>query len=385
MKNNTLKQLVALFGIMAVVFALFAIAPVSVQAQSYYDDCDYYGDCGDDYYDDCDYYNDCGDDYYEDDCDYYGDCGDYYDDCDYYGDCGDDYYDDCDYYNDCDDYDDYGYDSSSVNVNTDVYSENNNDIVIDLSGYYDDYEEDYPALSGYCTANVTHAEEGEIITWEAQVAGGNNYYSYQWSGSEGLTSNYPLVDMRYESSGTKTATVRITSNYETITRTCSIIIEDERDDRDHDDNDDDLDAYCVASPSNGEVGEKIKWTVYPDGGNGRYTYDWDGDDNLSGDDKSISKTYNSAGNKEAEVRVKSDGDSVIARCDVDIDNDQVYNPPSNGGIYLSSLPATGISPTLKVSLFVAGLLMWSAFLAYLYIARRNEKIRERAALDAIGQ
>lgn len=363
--NSPYKALAlyTLFGAMAFAFAFFAPVDVKVAAACEYDS--YYGDyvCDDGYA-------------YADECDYYGDCDDY------------SYEDNCDYYDDCDDY------VSSNNSYSESYSNSESNAVVNFEYIIEDDEEDYDDVDGYCFASVSRAETGDTVTWEAQGSGGDEWYTYDWSGTDGLNSYYPVVDKKYYSEGTKTATVKIYSAGDTITRTCSVKIEDDEDDHDDDDDDDDrdnddLDAYCKASPNDGETGDRIKWTVYPDGGDGDYDYDWDGDENLNGDDKSITKTYDHEGRKEAEVRVKSDGDSVTVRCYADIEDDKVvvYNPPTytppTGGIYLSSIPATGISPTMKVSLFVTGLLMWSAFLAYLYIARKNEKMKEEEVLAAL--
>ncbi len=237
-------------------------------------------------------------------------------------------------------------------------------------------------LEGSCKGTPSRVDEDERVTWTATARGGDGDYEYEWSGTDNLDGDDKSITKRYNDSGTKTARVKITSDGESITRTCTVKV-----DNDKKDDNDDLDAYCKASPSDAKVGDRIKWTVYPDGGNGRYTYDWDGDDNLNGDDKSITKTYNTAGRKEAEVTVKSDGDRKTVRCYADIEKDRtvVVPPQTDGGIYLSSIPATGISPTMKVSLFVAGLFMWSAFLSYLYIARRNEKIKEKAILQSLGE
>lgn len=452
MKINKSK-IITVFGIMALAFAFFTMAPVA--NAGYYgpeDDCEYYGDCGV-YFDDCEYYGDCGDTYYD------------YDDCDYYGDCGDVYYDDC---NTCStdsvngDYYDYIH-STNYNEN---YTEVNNEVVIEY------VDEEFPAVTGTCSVDVSHAETGDVVEWSAMGDGGDGYYSYTWSGTDGLHSVYPVITKIYNTSGTKTANVVISSNGESVTRTCSVVIdgnnhyeeddldgscsgspsrvdEDERvtwtarptggnghytydwsgtdgldgnnksiteyyndsgtkyatvritsdgqtitrkcsvrvdnDNNDNEDNDD-LDAYCKASPNNGDINDTIKWTVYPDGGDGDYDYDWDGDNNLSGTKKSVSKKYTTSGRKEAEVRVKSDGDSITVRCYADIDKDNVViHHNDDGGIYLSSIPATGISPTMKIVLFSTGMLMWSAFLAYLYIARRNEKMKEREVLASIGE
>lgn len=236
-------------------------------------------------------------------------------------------------------------------------------------------------LDASCSGSPSNPDEDERVTWTARPTGGDGYYKYEWSGTDGLGGNSKSINENYNNSGTKNATVRISSNGETITRTCSVRVSN------NNNNNKDVEAYCRAYPNNGDINNTIEWTVYPDGGNGSYKYDWSGDNNLSGSNKSITKKYTTSGRKEAEVRVKSDGNTVTVRCYAFINNDQiVYNPPNNdGGIYLSSIPATGISPTMKIVLFGTGMLMWSAFIAYLYIARRNEKIKEREVLASIGE
>jgi hypothetical protein len=162
----------------------------------------------------------------------------------------------------------------------------------------------------------------------------------------------------------------VTSGGRSQTATCTTRVNEDEN------NNNDLEAYCRANPSSGEVGERISWTVYPSGGSSSYRYDWEGDDNLRGTSKSVSKTYQSTGRKDAEVEVRSGSDRVTVRCNVDIDD-------KDDGIYLSSIPATGISPSMKTGLFTTGVVLWSAFLGYLYISRRNEKKREQEILNSL--
>ncbi len=381
------------------------------------------------------------------------------------------------------DYDTNTSGSVNVNVENDVsvsntnVNRNNNSNTVIINGSID--EDRFPAITANCTGSPSRVEVGEIVTWQAHATGGNGYFSYTWSGTESLSSNYPTITKRYNTPGTKTATVRITSNFETVTRTCTVVVEEEvvynlsvncvaspssvdigetvrytanvsggqtspdyswsgtnglsgtsrivtksyntegtksatvtirsgsqtrtatcnvrvdEEERREERRNDDLDASCKGTPDDAQVGDRIRWTVDVDGGDGDYEYEWDGDDNLRGDDRSISKTYSTSGRKDAKVEVESNGDRVTARCSVDIERDRevrqpevIYTPdlpPPTGGIYLSSIPATGISPTMKVTLFVVGLLMWSAFLGYLYIARRNEKMNEEALLASIAE
>ena len=79
-------------------------------------------------------------------------------------------------------------------------------------------------MNGNCYANPQTGYPGNMITWYATASGGNGYYSYAWTGTDGLSSNESSISQTYTSSGTKTATVTITSNGQTITKNCSAYV-----------------------------------------------------------------------------------------------------------------------------------------------------------------
>lgn len=332
-------------------------------------------------------------------------------------------------------------------------------------------EECYPPTTGYCEVDMSKAKIGEIVTYTAVGQGGNGYFTYEWSGTDGLESYNRVVKARYWDPGTKTATVKITSNNYSVTKTCKVVIEEEEPT-------DDLDGYCVGKPSKAEEGDKITWTAYPEGGDGHYEYDWSGTDGLEGDDKSISKRYTKDGKKDAKVKITSGGQTITEDCDVKIkeddddkddddleavcvpsketiaigetvtfrvnvsggrnyeydwsgtdglrgddrtvtksystsgtktakvevtsedkdgDDDEVddtcritvkenlpafeYTPPTNTGIYLDTIPATGISPNVKTALFMSSIVLWSAFLGWMLVLKRNLKLKEQAMIE----
>jgi hypothetical protein len=82
----------------------------------------------------------------------------------------------------------------------------------------------YPPLVAACLTNVASAKVGEVVTFTCQGAGGNGYYSFAWTGTDGLNSNYQTVSIKYNSPGEKIGEVEITSNNTTIQRTCSVLI-----------------------------------------------------------------------------------------------------------------------------------------------------------------
>lgn len=88
-------------------------------------------------------------------------------------------------------------------------------------GSYNPY---YGSLSGSCSANVSSAQVGTTIDWSAYAVGGNGVYTYSWSDSDGYTSFGQYLSRFYTYAGQKNMTLTITSNGESITRTCSVYI-----------------------------------------------------------------------------------------------------------------------------------------------------------------
>lgn len=59
---------------------------------------------------------------------------------------------------------------------------------------------------------------------------------------------------------------------------------------------------CTPSATSALTGAPISWTAVPSGGDGvDYTYEWTGDDGLTGTDNPLAKTYSTTGVKTATV------------------------------------------------------------------------------------
>ncbi len=71
-------------------------------------------------------------------------------------------------------------------------------------------------LVGSCAVSTTIANINDPVTYTATASGGNGTYTYSWSGDENLTGNAPTVTKNYISSGTKSASVLITSGNQTL-------------------------------------------------------------------------------------------------------------------------------------------------------------------------
>ena len=240
------------------------------------------------------------------------------------------------------------------------------------------------SLDGYCTINPNNVSINQDVTLTANGTGGNGNYTYSWSGSDGLYSNSQSFTGRFSSYGSKTATVNIQSGNQSITRTCSVNVQTNQYINNN------LSAYCTANPAVAAIGQAVTWTVYPTGGNNyngnynnnAYTYYWSGTDGLTGYGQTVSGTYSTAGTKTANVNVTSNGQTINVSCNMNVQGAvsavTVIRQPSNGtpvsGVYLSQIPATGIDLNAKTIFFTLGLLVWSAFVAYIINTKRKAKL-----------
>lgn len=280
---------------------------------------------------------------------------------------------------------------SSSNVNNKVTNTNNNQditnnvnnnnisLVVYAAGAtstYSNVNDTNQQLGGYCVINPTTASVNQDLNFMAYPTGGNGVYSYSWAGSDGLSSNAQNFTGRFGTAGYKTAYVTIRSGSQIITKSCSVNIVQQYVNPQNNQ----VNAYCVATPSTVGVNQVVTWQVYANGGNGSFGYYWTGTDNLYGYSQSVQKSYSYAGTKQATVTVTSAGQSVSAVCNAnvtggDVSNVTVYRQPTSGtpvsGVFLNQIPATGIEWSMKTTLFSVGLLMWSAFVAYMVIARRK--------------
>lgn len=229
-------------------------------------------------------------------------------------------------------------------------------------------------LDGSCYSSPSNANTGDNVYWYGSATGGNGNYTYSWSGTDNLVGYGQTANRTYSYTGTKYAYLTITSNGQSITRTCSTNIGGNYVNGT-------INAYCSANPSNASVGQNVNWTVNASGGTGYYTYSWSGSDGLYGTSQVQSYTYNNPGYKYATVNVYSNGQSTTVTCNTNVGN---YNNQSNvtvvrnatpaSGVFLSQVPATGISFNGKLALFILGLTMWSAFMAYIVIEKKKGKL-----------
>ncbi len=226
-------------------------------------------------------------------------------------------------------------------------------------------------LNGSCWVNPSTAYVNETVTWNASATGGNGNYTYSWNGWDNLGGYGSSVSKQYSYAGQKTGTVTITSNGQTISKTCYMnVIERTQN----------MYGTCSVYPTTAYVGDTVNWSANPSNGNGYYTYSWNGTDGVYNSNQSFTSTYNSTGQKQATVTIYSNGQNVSQTCYVNIIDRPTTvtltsqpGPTYTGGVYLSQVPYTGIGSNTKVALFIIGLFAWSAAVAYFLIARKARK------------
>ena len=237
-------------------------------------------------------------------------------------------------------------------------------------------------LTGTCSTSGTY-NKNQTVVWRANASGGTGNYTYSWSGD--VSGSGSSISKSYSSTGTKNATVTITSGGQSITRDCNVNIQNN--------NNDNLEAICRVSDTRINEGERVTYSVDINGGESPFEIDWSGD--VNGDDDSVTKRYNDSGNYYVSVRVQDDnGNTVYDDCPtVVVDNDNNdnnddsnitlvsngtnYIPPNNGtlasGVFLSDIPYTGVGENLKMILFVLGMTLWSAFMAWVFLKKKAQK------------
>ncbi len=224
----------------------------------------------------------------------------------------------------------------------------------------------YNSLTGSCWVSTGTANVGYSVTWNANASGGNGNYTYSWNGWDNLYGNGNSVSKQYYTTGQKAGTVTISDGNQSITKTCYTSIVQPTSN---------LIASCQANPSSAYVGERINWSANATGGNGSYTYSWNGTNGISNNYQSFAQVYTTPGQKSATVTVWSNGQRTSQTCNVYVQARPTIVPPpsTTGGVYLSQVPYTGIGSNMKVALFVLALLAWSALVSYYMIARKARK------------
>lgn len=80
-----------------------------------------------------------------------------------------------------------------------------------------------PLSVGSCSGSPNPATTGSSMTWSVPTpTGGTGSYTYAWSGTDSLSGSTRTVSKTYSTTGTKNASVIVTSGAESATKNCSI-------------------------------------------------------------------------------------------------------------------------------------------------------------------
>lgn len=82
----------------------------------------------------------------------------------------------------------------------------------------------YPPLEVTLAASSTVSKADEVVTFSVYADGGNDYYTVEWSGDDGLHSYDLDVNMTYGTPGLKAVRVQVNSNGESVFKTAKILI-----------------------------------------------------------------------------------------------------------------------------------------------------------------
>jgi hypothetical protein len=265
-----------------------------------------------------------------------------------------------------------------------------------------------------CYPNVGSVLVGSQIGWLSSVSGGNGAYSYSWTGTDGLSGSSNSVQKTYSSTGIKTASLTVSSNNQSATANCvgSVNVYQNQVQNTHNNsynyysgscstldtsgcvppynynyynnNYSQLSGSCSAGVSNTTVGGTVSWTANASGGNGFYTYYWNGDDGVSSNGQYVSKTYYSPGVKNINLTIISDNQTITRTCSVNVvapvnqvlSYVQTSKVPLTASVLLSDIPYTGAGDLAKIISFVFGVILWSLFIAYLIWRKKSTKIQK---------
>ncbi len=101
-----------------------------------------------------------------------------------------------------------------------------------------------------------------------------------------------------------------------------------------------LAGACSVLPSTVYTGTVVNWNASATGGNGYFTYSWNGTDNFVSTEKNPTKIYYTSGVKTGTVTITSNGSSITKQCTVNV-VDQYNNYNTNSSDLSLSLIGVG--------------------------------------------
>ena len=257
----------------------------------------------------------------------------------------------------------------------------------------------YSPIQVSCTANTSNAQTGSLVTWSAYASGGNGYYTYSWSGSEGIVGYDRNITVSYSTPGQKLASVTVNSNGQSITQYCSTAVQVSGPYYvqyqtqyqqypivyNQTTVSNDLNIGCYSDPSTAKVNQPVTWLAEVTGGLAPYTYSWTGSDGLSGSQSSIVKYYSTSGSKSAIVMITSaDGKTGTRACSNAITISETYRAPVTPTVTVTPTPSPSPTNSQTAAAFfsfgnvpwgwVAVLIIIVLFATVMYLLFNRQKI-----------
>ena len=238
--------------------------------------------------------------------------------------------------------------SKTVNINavgTDNADNLNGSCTVDI---YTDAT--LPDFTASCDPSTDSAVIGQTITWNSNVNGPLGDYTISWTGSDLTNGVYENPEVVFTSAGNKTASmVSFQSRYGAETPihnaklsnvVCSTPVNVVSEAVHHSvDNPLSISGTCSASDNSINVNESVTWQsdLTISGGVAPYTISWTDNEGTIGSGNSVSKSYSSAGTKNASITIDdSAGLSTEKDCGGITVNTANDNSNNNGGSHHSS-------------------------------------------------
>ena len=254
--------------------------------------------------------------------------------------------------------------NNTVEAYTTSYGNYNYNNYYNTANTYSGYGTYYNTpLNVSCTASTAFAPVGTNVIWTANVSGGDGYYTYSWSGSDGLYGSTQTMDVAYNSAGVKSAMVTVTADGQTISQECSNTITVGQPNSygynygyntvvpsapiAPSNTTNSLAVACYPEASDVTVGTPVTWSVEVTGGSGQYTYAWSGTDGLAGSQQFVATAYNTPGKKSAVVIVSSSDGLIASKAcgtTVTVTSGKHYGATSVAPATVIATPAPTVTP-----------------------------------------
>src|SRR3989338_3369844 len=179
-----------------------------------------------------------------------------------------------------------------------------------------------PEINETITPAPNPADTDEAATWTATPFGEcPGPFSYSWTGDDGLTGSTRSITHAYANPGSYYATVTVSApGCLPITKQSAVpLVVKSREP---------ITLSCSPTPQVAQIGRSVTWeaSVTPPNppGGGNYSFSWSGDENLSGNSQSVTKTYATSGVKTARVFLTNVANSPVCSGTVRVQDNPNY-------------------------------------------------------------